>query len=69
MTGVQTCALPILAECSESAGSSFTPCFFAKGRTTGPPAIKVSLLARAMSLPASIAAMVGNNPADRKSVV
>lgn len=51
------------AECSESAGRMWTPCFAARGRTAGPPAISVSLLARQMSLPASIAAHVGFRPA------
>ena len=52
-----------MAECSESAGSSLIPCFSMRGRTTGAPAIKVSLFAKAISLPASIAAIVGSNPA------
>lgn len=47
------------AECSESAGRIFTLCLWARGRTKGPPAIRVSLLAKAMSFPASIAATVG----------
>jgi len=34
-------------------------CFLARGRTKGAPAIIVSLLAKAMSFPASIAATVG----------
>lgn len=48
-----------IAECSESAGSIFTLCLCARGSTKGPPAIKVSLFANAMSFPASIAATVG----------
>lgn len=48
-----------MAECSESAGRIFILCFWARGRTKGPPAIRVSLLAKAMSFPASIAATVG----------
>ena len=52
-----------MAECSESAGSSFTPCFAASGKTAGPPAISVSLLARQMSFPARMAAHVGWRPA------
>ena len=45
-----------MAECSESAGRILTPCFSANGSTAGPPAMRVSLFARQMSLPASIAA-------------
>lgn len=48
-----------IAECSESAGRIFTLCLRARGRTNGPPAISVSLLANAMFFPASIAATVG----------
>lgn len=48
-----------MAECSESAGRIFTLCLCARGRTKGPPAINVSLLAKAISFPASIAATVG----------
>lgn len=48
-----------IAECSESAGRILTLCLWARGRTKGPPAIRVSLLAKAMSFPASIAATVG----------
>lgn len=48
-----------MAECSESAGRIFTLCFRARGRTKGPPAMSVSLLAKAMSFPASMAATVG----------
>jgi len=48
-----------MAECSESAGRIFTLCLLASGSTKGPPAINVSLFARAMSFPASIAATVG----------
>ena len=52
-----------MAECSESAGSRRLPLFFSSGSTTGPAAIRVSLLARARSFPARIAARVGNRPA------
>lgn len=52
-----------MAECSESAGRMCTPCFLASGSTKGPPAMRVSLLARQMSLPASMAATVGRSPA------
>ena len=48
-----------MAECSESAGRILTLCLLARGSTKGPPAINVSLFARAMSFPASIAATVG----------
>lgn len=51
-----------MAECSESAGRILILCFFARGRTYGPPAINVSLFARAISFPASIAATVGCSP-------
>jgi hypothetical protein len=50
-----------MAECSESAGKILLPYFLANGSTYGPPAIKVSLLAKAISFPASIAATVGCN--------
>ena len=52
-----------MAECSESAGSSRLPLRSSSGKTTGPAAISVSLLARARSLPARIAARVGSRPA------
>ena len=52
-----------MAECSESAGSSREPERASSGSTTGPAAIRVSLLARARSLPARIAARVGSRPA------
>ena len=52
-----------MAECSESAGSRREPLFSSSGSTTGPAAIKVSLLARARSLPARTAARVGRRPA------
>ncbi|CAI8251437.1 MAG: Uncharacterised protein [Prochlorococcus marinus str. MIT 9313] len=52
-----------MAECSESAGSSLLPLRFNSGSTTGAAAIRVSLLARARSLPALIAASVGSSPA------
>mmetsp|Transcript_94 Transcript_94/g.253 ORF Transcript_94/g.253 Transcript_94/m.253 type:complete len:209 (+) Transcript_94:597-1223(+) len=52
-----------IAECSESAGRILTPFFSASGKTYGPPAISVSLLARQMSFLASMAATVGFSPA------
>lgn len=52
-----------MAECSLSAGRMCTPCFCASGSTNGPPAMSVSLLARQMSLPLSMAATVGFRPA------
>mmetsp|Transcript_13347 Transcript_13347/g.49945 ORF Transcript_13347/g.49945 Transcript_13347/m.49945 type:complete len:234 (-) Transcript_13347:124-825(-) len=52
-----------IAECSLSAGKIFTPCFTARGTIHGPPAMRVSLFARQMFFPASIAATVGGNPA------
>ena len=52
-----------MAECSESAGSNRLPLSFSSGRTTGPAAIKVSLFANAISLPAFIAESVGSRPA------
>lgn len=66
----ETCTLPLtsvdmchhtwkMAECSESAGRILMLCFLARGSTKGPPAISVSLLANAMSFPASMAATVG----------
>lgn len=39
------------------------PCSLAKGKTKGPPAMRVSLFARQMSLPALMAATVGWSPA------
>mmetsp|Transcript_28994 Transcript_28994/g.47873 ORF Transcript_28994/g.47873 Transcript_28994/m.47873 type:complete len:235 (+) Transcript_28994:417-1121(+) len=52
-----------MALCSESAGNMLTPYFSTSGRITGPPLIRVSLLARAMSLPSLIASIVGLRPA------
>mmetsp|Transcript_2009 Transcript_2009/g.7569 ORF Transcript_2009/g.7569 Transcript_2009/m.7569 type:complete len:253 (+) Transcript_2009:1721-2479(+) len=52
-----------MALCSESAGRILTPCFTARGTMAGPPAMRVSLLARQMFLPASMAATVGGRPA------
>mmetsp|Transcript_16795 Transcript_16795/g.23777 ORF Transcript_16795/g.23777 Transcript_16795/m.23777 type:complete len:223 (+) Transcript_16795:792-1460(+) len=52
-----------MAECSESAGSILIPCFSTKGLMTGPPLMRVSLFARAMSFPSLIASMVGSSPA------
>lgn len=61
MEGIKQSNTWKIAECSESAGKILTPYFLARGSTNGPPAIKVSLFARAMSFPASIAATVGWN--------
>mmetsp|Transcript_13687 Transcript_13687/g.49065 ORF Transcript_13687/g.49065 Transcript_13687/m.49065 type:complete len:234 (+) Transcript_13687:673-1374(+) len=52
-----------IAECSESAGKILTPCLTARGTIAGPPAMSVSLFARQMFFPASIAATVGGSPA------
>ena len=54
--------MELIPLCSESAGSILTLCFASNGTTTGPPAIRVSLLARAISLPALMAATVGSKP-------
>ena len=51
-----------IAECSLSTGKSFTPLRLTASVTKSPPATSVSLLARAMSFFASIAAMVGFKP-------
>ena len=40
-----------------------TPCFSSRGRITGPPAMRVSLLASAKRLPFLMASMVGSSPA------
>lgn len=58
-----TCMHWKIAECSLSAGKRLTLCFAARGSTYGPPAMSVSLFARQMSLPASMAATVGWSPA------
>mmetsp|Transcript_20380 Transcript_20380/g.60288 ORF Transcript_20380/g.60288 Transcript_20380/m.60288 type:complete len:205 (+) Transcript_20380:749-1363(+) len=52
-----------MAECSESAGVIFAPCFLSRGRMAGPPAMSVSLFARAMVRPSLIASTVGSSPA------
>ncbi len=52
-----------MAECSESTGRSLTPFFFASAVTSAPAQTRVSLLARAMVFPASMAARVGSSPA------
>ena len=61
-----SCALPMrhwkMAECSLSTGSRATPFFATASMTMEPPATRVSLLARAMSIPASMAASVGRSP-------
>lgn len=59
----RTCRHWKIAECSESAGIMSTPCFLSRGSTAGPPAIRVSLLARAMVLLFLIASTVGSSPA------
>ena len=51
-----------IALCSLSTGKIFTPCFFASGIMICPAVTSVSLLASAISLPASIAAIVGRIP-------
>ncbi len=51
-----------MAECSLSTGKIRTPCFLARGIMICPAVTRVSLLARAMSFPASMAAMVGRIP-------
>ena len=51
-----------MAECSESTGRMDTPFSFAKGIMMWPAVTNVSLFARAMSFPASMAAMVGRMP-------
>eukprot|EP00963_Diacronema_lutheri_P010069 scaffold950_cov360-Pavlova_lutheri.AAC.36 len=52
-----------MAECSLSAGRILTSCSAAKGRTAGPPAMRVSLFAKQMSFPFRMAATVGRRPA------
>mmetsp|Transcript_72584 Transcript_72584/g.146089 ORF Transcript_72584/g.146089 Transcript_72584/m.146089 type:complete len:260 (+) Transcript_72584:814-1593(+) len=52
-----------MALCSLSAGVMVTPYFSSKGKITGPPAMRVSLLAKAMRLPFLMASMVGSKPA------
>mmetsp|Transcript_33644 Transcript_33644/g.43190 ORF Transcript_33644/g.43190 Transcript_33644/m.43190 type:complete len:230 (-) Transcript_33644:252-941(-) len=52
-----------MALCSESAGIMVDPYSSSRGRMMGPPAIRVSLLARAISLPPLMASMVGRRPA------
>mmetsp|Transcript_2138 Transcript_2138/g.4924 ORF Transcript_2138/g.4924 Transcript_2138/m.4924 type:complete len:278 (-) Transcript_2138:96-929(-) len=52
-----------IAECSESAGVILTPNSLSSGRITGPPLMRVSLFASAMSFPALIASTVGRRPA------
>ena len=52
-----------IAECSLSTGSISTRRSFARLITVSPPATSVSLFARAIRLPASIALTVGNSPA------
>ncbi len=52
-----------MAECSESTGTISAPFSFARAITSSPAHTKVSLLARAMRLPQSMAARVGFSPA------
>ena len=52
-----------MAECSESTGTISAPFSFARAITRGPAHTRVSLLARATRLPASMAARVGSSPA------
>ena len=52
-----------MAECSESTGTISAPFSRARSITNGPAHTKVSLLARAMRLPVSMAARVGARPA------
>ena len=56
------CAHWKIAECSESTGRILTPFSRAARMTSSPAHTSVSLLASAMSLPASIAASVGSRP-------
>ena len=51
-----------IAECSLSTGYIFTPFSAAAFITSSPPATSVSLFARAMSVPFSIAVRVGTRP-------
>ena len=53
-----------MALCSLSAGTILILCSATRGLITGPPEISVSLLARAMSFLALMAAIVGSKPAD-----
>ena len=53
-----------MAECSLSTGISSAPFSRTRGITTLPPQTNVSLLARAISLPASMAASVGARPTE-----
>ena len=52
-----------IAQCSLSTGRSATPFSLTSGMITSPPDTRVSLFARAMSLPAKIALNVGRSPA------
>ena len=51
-----------IALCSLSTGRIGTLCFFARGMIRCPAVTRVSLLARAMVFPLSIAAIVGRMP-------
>ena len=51
-----------MAQCSESTGTMFTPYFLASVITISPAITRVSLLARAISIPFLIAVSVGFNP-------
>ena len=52
-----------MAECSESTGKMGTPISRANGIIRAPATTNVSLLAKAIGLPALIAFTVGSNPA------
>ena len=52
-----------MAECSESTGTISAPFSLARSITSSPAHTRVSLLARAMCLPPSMAARVGRSPA------
>ena len=52
------------AECSESTGTISPPPRWRAARTTGPPAMRLSLFARASRFPDSSAAMVAGKPAN-----
>ena len=53
-----------MALCSESTGSSSTPCFCTKGSTNAPPATRVSLFAKAISHPRVIPSRTASSPAE-----
>mmetsp|Transcript_10264 Transcript_10264/g.15456 ORF Transcript_10264/g.15456 Transcript_10264/m.15456 type:complete len:204 (-) Transcript_10264:288-899(-) len=61
--GGKPCRLWKMAECSESAGIMSALYSSSRGKITGPPAMRVSLFARAMVFPFLMASMVGRRPA------